>query len=172
MTLPSPWVNGKTAPTAAWAATPPAVTPTPSPTLSADPIRRERRPGRLLDHRFVGFDPERLLQLFDRHDLFFNGQPVPQTPTATLSTAKAQPGDSVTVTGGTNWWGSTGGAPNSGPYGDDQAGCPCTGGRPERLHWHQRARRCPVLNSTVTIGANPTRAPAPRATRSDPIRAT
>ena len=33
-------------------------------------------------------------------DLFYNGQPVPQTPTATLSSSTVQAGATVTVTGG------------------------------------------------------------------------
>ena len=59
---------------------------------------------------------------FSTMDLFFNGQPVPQQSTATLSTGAAAAGAAVSVTGGTNWWGASGGAPNSGPYGDTQAG--------------------------------------------------
>ena len=55
-------------------------------------------------------------------DIFFNGQPVPQTPTATVSAASTLPGGNLSVTGGTNWWGSSSGAPNAGPYGDDQTG--------------------------------------------------
>ena len=53
-------------------------------------------------------------------DIFYNGQPVPQTPTAALSSGTVLAGDSVTVTGGTNWWGADSGAPNAGPYGDFQ----------------------------------------------------
>ena len=71
-------------------------------------------------------------------DLFFNGQPVPQQSTATLSAAATCPVATVTVTGGTNWWGSADGAPNTGPYGDDQngAGTLYQVERAERLHRH------------------------------------
>ena len=41
-------------------------------------------------------------------DVFFNGQPVPQQSTATLSSSAALPGGTVSVTGGTNWWGDSG----------------------------------------------------------------
>ena len=78
-------------------------------------------------------------------DLFFNGQPVPQTPTATLSTSSAQPGATVSVTGGTNWWGANGGAPNAGPYGDFQNDSsnfyPVSA--PRVYIGTSRARRCP-----------------------------
>ena len=53
-------------------------------------------------------------------DLFYNGQPVPQTPTATLSSGGAQPGDTVSVTGGTSWWGDPNGAPDNNPTGEFQ----------------------------------------------------
>jgi hypothetical protein len=59
---------------------------------------------------------------YSTDDLFFTSQPVPQQSTATLSAASAPAGSTVSVTGGTNWWGASGGAPNTGPYGDDQAG--------------------------------------------------
>ena len=59
---------------------------------------------------------------YSTDDLFYTGQPVPQTSTATLSTPGTAAGDTVTVTGGSNWWGSSEGAPNTGPYGDDQNG--------------------------------------------------
>ena len=91
---------------------------------------------------------------YSSDDLFFNGQPVPQTPTATLSTAAAQPGDTVSVTGGSNWWGSSGGAPNSGPYGDDQIGDMYPVAAPSVFIGTNRASAVPVLNSTVTIGAD------------------
>jgi uncharacterized repeat protein (TIGR01451 family) len=85
--------------------------------------------------------------------LFFNGQPVPQTPTASLSQAAAQPGDTVTVTGGTNWWGANSGAPNSAPYGDFQNDSsefyPVSA--PSVYIGTSRATAVPVVNSTVTI---------------------
>jgi len=85
--------------------------------------------------------------------LFFNGQPVPQTPTASLSQAAAQPGDTVTVNGGTNWWGANDGAPNSGPYGDFQNDSsdfyPVSA--PSVYIGTSRATAVPVVDSTVTI---------------------
>jgi uncharacterized repeat protein (TIGR01451 family) len=86
-------------------------------------------------------------------DLFYNGQPVPQTPTATLSAAAAQPGDTVSVTGGTNWWGDDEGAPNAGPYGDFQnsAGDFYPVSAPSVYIGTSRGTAVPVVNSTVTI---------------------
>ncbi len=43
---------------------------------------------------------------YSTDDLFFSGQPVPHTSTVNLSTADVLPGDSVTINGGTNWWGA------------------------------------------------------------------
>ncbi len=52
---------------------------------------------------------------YSTDQLFFSGQPVPQTSTVNLSTTDVQPGDSVTITGGTNWWGAGNtNEPNSG----------------------------------------------------------
>jgi hypothetical protein len=87
-------------------------------------------------------------------DLFFNGQPVPQQSTATLSSGSANAGDTVSVTGGTNWWGSSGGAPNTGPYGDDQAGTMYQVSAPSVFIGTTRATAVPVNSSTVTISAN------------------
>ncbi|MFZ0667615.1 MAG: hypothetical protein WAM97_17835 [Acidimicrobiales bacterium] len=89
-------------------------------------------------------------------DLFYNNQPVPQAPTATLSTNSVVPGDTVSVTGGTNWWGSADGAPNSGPYGDFQNDAyefyPVSA--PSVYIGTSRATAVPVLNSTVTISSD------------------
>ncbi len=87
-------------------------------------------------------------------DLFFNGQPVPQTPTATLSSSDAEAGGTLSVTGGTDWWGSTAGAPNSGPYGDTQSGSFYQVAAPGVYIGTSRATAVPVVNSTVTIPAN------------------
>ncbi len=87
-------------------------------------------------------------------DLFFNGQPVPQSPTATLSTSSAPAGGTVTVTGGSNWWGSSGGAPNSGPYGDSQAGDFYQVNAPSVSVGTSRGSAVPVASSTVAIPAN------------------
>ncbi len=87
-------------------------------------------------------------------DLFFNGQPVPQQSTATLSTAGADSGATVNVTGGTNWWGSSGGAPNTGPYGDFQTGEMYQVSAPSVYIGTTRGTAVPVVNSTVTIPAN------------------
>ena len=43
---------------------------------------------------------------YSTDDLFFAGQPVPQTSTVNLSATHVGPGASVTITGGTNWWGA------------------------------------------------------------------
>ncbi len=89
-------------------------------------------------------------------DLFYNGQPVPQTPTATLSASAADPGATVTVTGGTNWWGANDGAPNPGPYGDDQGDSanfyPVAA--PAVYIGTSRATAVPVADLTVTIPGN------------------
>ena len=53
-------------------------------------------------------------------DVFFNGQPVPQASTVSLSSTEVEAGDTVSVTGGTNWWGGSG---NSEP---SSAGAACT----------------------------------------------
>ncbi len=87
-------------------------------------------------------------------DLFFNGQPVPQSPTATLSETGAQANDTINVTGGTNWWGSSGGAPNGGPHGDRQTGDFYAVSAPSVLIGTSRDTAVPVVNSTVTIPAN------------------
>ncbi len=87
-------------------------------------------------------------------DIFFNGQPVPQQPQATLAVPNAQPGDTVTVTGGNNWWGNSGGAPNAGPYGDDQVGEMYPVGAPGVFIGTSRATAVPVVDSTVAISAN------------------
>ncbi len=51
---------------------------------------------------------------YSSDEFLYNGQPVPQTPTATLSASSATPGSTLSVTGGTNWWGNSGGAPVAG----------------------------------------------------------
>ncbi len=89
-------------------------------------------------------------------DLFYNGQPVPQTPTATLSSVGAQPGDTVSLTGGTNWWGSPNGAPDANPTGAFQNSAadfyPVSA--PQVLIGTSRATAVPVASSAVTIPAN------------------
>ena len=76
-------------------------------------------------------------------DLFFTGQPVPQQSTAALSAASADAGATVSVTGGTNWWGNSGGAPNTGPYGDFQSGAMYAVSAPSvfigTVPWHRGA---------------------------------
>ena len=86
-------------------------------------------------------------------DIFYNGQPVPQTPTASLSSGAVADGDTVSVTGGSNWWGDSDGAPNAGPYGDFQnsAGDFYPVGAPQVLIGTSRATAVPVVNSTVTV---------------------
>ncbi len=87
-------------------------------------------------------------------DIFYNGQPVPQQPTASLSSPGAGVGDTVSLTGGTNWWGSTRGAPNTGPYGDDQVGAMYPVTAPGVFIGTTRESAIPVANSSVTISAN------------------
>jgi uncharacterized repeat protein (TIGR01451 family) len=89
-------------------------------------------------------------------DLFYNGQPVPQTPTATLSTGSVLAGDTVSVSGGTNWWGDPNGAPDANPTGDfnNSASDFYAVGAPQVLIGTSRGTAVPVLNSTVTIPAN------------------
>ena len=87
-------------------------------------------------------------------DLFFNGQPVPQTPSAALSSSLSESGGTLSVTGGTNWWGSTDGAPNAGPYGDAQSGNFYQVNAPGVYVGTSRATAVPVTSSTVTIPAN------------------
>jgi hypothetical protein len=89
-------------------------------------------------------------------DLFYNGQAVPQTSTATLSAGQANAGATVNVTGGTNWWGASDGAPNAGPYGDFQndAANFYPVGAPQISIGTSRGTAVPVVNSTVTIPAD------------------
>ena len=88
-------------------------------------------------------------------DLFYNGQPVPQTPTATLSTGSAQAGGTVSVTTGSNWFGARDGAPNAGPYGDFQNDAanfyPVSA--PQVFIGTSRGTAVPVSSSTVTVSA-------------------
>jgi large repetitive protein len=93
---------------------------------------------------------------YSSDDLFYTGQAVPQQSTATLSTGVTGAGGTVAVTGGTNWWGSADGAPNSGPYGDDQngAGTFYQVSAPSVYIGTSRATAVPVVNSTVTIPAD------------------
>jgi trimeric autotransporter adhesin len=91
---------------------------------------------------------------YSSDDIFFNGQPVPQASTATLSTTTATPGSTVSVTGGTNWWGDSGGAPNSGPYGDTQSGAMYQVSAPGVYIGTTRGSAVPVASSTVTISAD------------------
>jgi uncharacterized repeat protein (TIGR01451 family) len=47
-------------------------------------------------------------------DMFLDGQPVPQASTVNLGQTAAKPGDTVSIAGGTNWWGGAGNSePNS-----------------------------------------------------------
>ena len=90
---------------------------------------------------------------YSSDDLFYTGQPVPQQSTAALSTSVTAAGATVSVTGGSNWWGSSDGAPNSGPFGDDQngAGSFYQVSAPNVYIGTTRASAVPVVNSTVTI---------------------
>jgi hypothetical protein len=93
---------------------------------------------------------------YTSNDLFYTGQAVPQQSTATLSATTTGVGDSVSVTGGTNWWGSADGAPNAGPYGDDQngAGTMYQVNAPSVYIGTSRGTAVPVVNSTVSIPAD------------------
>ena len=88
---------------------------------------------------------------YSNDDMFFNGQPVPQQSTATMSSGGALPGGTLNVTGGTNWWGASGGAPNSGPYGDFQIGDMYQVSAPGVFIGTSRGTAVPVTNSTVTV---------------------
>ena len=94
-----------TAPTAPSAPTRPAATPTP-PTPRCPPSQADVNAG-YVDCTIIvsSGNDENGSTNYSTLDLFFNGQPVPQTPTATLSSQHRQPGGTVSVTGGTNWWG-------------------------------------------------------------------
>ncbi len=89
-------------------------------------------------------------------DLFYNGQPVPQTPTATLSSGSVSPGDTVSVTGGTNWWGAPTERPTPAPTVTSRtiASDFYPVGAPQVLIGTSRATAVPVVNSTVTISGN------------------
>ena len=89
-------------------------------------------------------------------DLFYNGQPVPQTPTATLSSGGVQPGDTVIGDRRHQLVGFSDGAPNAGPYGDFQNGSAnfYPVGAPQVFIGTSRATAVPVVNSTVTIPAD------------------
>jgi hypothetical protein len=71
-----------------------------------------------------------------------------------VESAVSEAGDTVSVAGGTNWWGNSGGAPNTGPYGDDQVGAIYQVGAPGVYIGTTRAVAVPVANSTVTIRGN------------------
>jgi hypothetical protein len=51
---------------------------------------------------------------FTNDQFLYNGQNLPQTTTATLSSNFVGAGDTVSVTGGSNWWGNAAGAPVAG----------------------------------------------------------
>ena len=82
--------------------------------------------------------------------------PCPRRPTATLSAGSAQVGDTVSVSGGGNWWRpARDGAPNGGPYGDFQndAANFYQVSAPQVLIGTSRGTAVPVSNSTVAISA-------------------
>ena len=91
---------------------------------------------------------------YTTNDLFYSGQPVPQQSTASLSASTTTAGGTVSVTGGSNWWGSPDGAPNTGPYGDDQQGDMYQVSAPGVYIGTSRGTAVPVTNSTVAISAN------------------
>ena len=105
---------------------------------------------------------------FGTDDILFNGQPVPQQSTATLSSSGAQVGDTVNVTGGSNWWGSRRAPPTPAPTGTTRpAPCtrclhpPCTLERPG-------PSAVAVTSSTVTIGANTYTSPGAESSTTGP----
>ena len=117
--------------------------------LPADPIRRQRRPGLVQHHRLVRQRQQRILQLHQRRSLLHGPGGAPAVDGQPLDIGDS-PGGTVSVTGGTNWWGSADGAPNSGPYGDVQngAGTLYQVERAERLHRDQpgHGRACRRLH--------------------------
>ena len=127
MTLPSSWVNGGDCTygglgsNSAGGNTDTTALNGPTGNASCPPTQADVNAGLVSCSitAVVGQRRERVDQLLDM-DMFFNGQPVPQAPDRHAVDAAAQTGDTVTVTGGTNWWGASNGAPNSAPYGDFQ----------------------------------------------------
>ena len=127
MTLPSSWVNGGDCAYGTLGSnsaggntdTPALSGPTGNAACPPGPGRRQRRSRQLLHHGLVGQRRERLDQLLDPGPLLQRAARAPDAD-GHLSAAAAQPGDTVNVTGGTNWWGASSGAPNAGPYGDFQ----------------------------------------------------
>ncbi len=89
---------------------------------------------------------------FSGLDLLYTGQAVPQTSTATFNASSAQAGGSVTVTGGTNWWGNAGGAPVVGT-GHTQSGSYYTIPSPGVFIGTTRATAVAATSSTVAISA-------------------
>jgi len=51
---------------------------------------------------------------FTSDQFLYNGQNLPQQPTATFSASSVSPGGSVSINGGANWWGNSAGAPIAG----------------------------------------------------------
>ena len=51
---------------------------------------------------------------FSSDEFMYNGQPLPDTTTVTLGASNALAGHTVPITGGTHWWGNSGGAPVAG----------------------------------------------------------
>ena len=89
---------------------------------------------------------------FSGLDFLYNGQPVPQASTATLNQSAVQAGDTVTVTGGSNWWGNAGGAPVAGT-GHTQAGSYYSIPSPGVYIGTSRATAVAATSSTVQVSA-------------------
>ncbi len=159
MTLPSPWVNGGDCKYGSLGSNSAGGnTDTSSPTGDANcpPSQADVNAGLVSCGTIVSSgNDENGTTNYSSLDLFYSGQPVPQTPTAALSTSTAVAGTTITVTGGSDWWGSAGGAPNAGPYGDFQNSAyefyPVSA--PSVYIGTSRATAVAVTNSTVTISS-------------------
>jgi hypothetical protein len=89
---------------------------------------------------------------FSSVNFLYNGQPVPQLSTATLNQTAVQAGDTVTVTGGSNWWGNADGAPVVGT-GHTQAGSYYSIPSPGVYIGTSRATAVAATSSTIQVSA-------------------
>ena len=112
------------------------------------PVRRPRPTStratcRLHGRPVVGQRRERLDQLHDRWISSTTASPCPRRRRPPCRARSVLPGDTVTVTGGTNWWGGADGAPDAEPDRRRPEQCRrlLPGRRAERLHRDQPGHR-------------------------------